>query len=172
MQLSVLRRPSLEDYGHILFFPLIVMRRSWLVHLVNLERLTLLAISIRGLHITHLTGLLQLEFIHLIHSISINQFMFNNLTLLRLACSHDFHIQESLLSHHLDHMHKDPRDNSLHWAWLWLELLRNSKTLVWLFLWRHTPCHILFLIISAYMSIAYIIIFMGMILSIVRHSIM
>ncbi|RVW49869.1 hypothetical protein CK203_105856 [Vitis vinifera] len=33
----------------------------------SLERLTLLAISIKGLHFTHLTGLLQSELIYLIH---------------------------------------------------------------------------------------------------------
>ena len=134
--------------------------------------MTLLVVNIRGPHITHLIGLLQSKLISLIHSISISQFMSNNLTLLRLACNHDHHIREPLNPYHLDHMHRGPRDNSLHWAWLWLELLRSSKTLVWLFLWHHAPCCILFLLISAYMSIAHIIRFRGMILSIVRRSIM
>ena len=135
MQLSVLRRPLLEDYGQILLIPLTIRGRSWLDHLVGLERLTLLVINIRGPHFTHLTGLLQLELIYLIHSININRFMFNNLTLLRLSCSHDHHIQEPLLPCHLDHMHRGPWDSSLHWAWLWLKLLRSLETLVWLFLW-------------------------------------
>ena len=39
-----------------------------------------------------------------------------NLTLLRLACNHDHHIRESLLSRRLDHTHRGPRDSSLHWA--------------------------------------------------------
>ena len=155
MQILVLRRPSLEDYGQIL-----------LDHLVDLERLALLAIII------HLTGLLQLELISLIHSINISRFMFSSLTLLKLAYSHNRHIREPLLPHHLDHMHRGPRDSSLNWAWLWLELLRSLEILVWLFSWRHTPCHILFLLIFAYMSIAYIIGFRGMILSIMQHSIM
>ena len=152
MQILVLRRPSLEDYGQIL-----------LDHLVDLERLALLAIII------HLTGLLQLELISLIHSINISRFMFSSLTLLKLAYSHNRHIREPLLPHHLDHMHRGPRDSSLNWAWLWLELLRSLEILVWLFSWRHTPCHILFLLIFAYMSIAYIIRFRGMILSVVWH---
>ena len=98
--------------------------------------------------------------------------MLSSLTLLRLACNHDYHIREPLFPHRLDHMHRGLRDSSLHWAWLWLELLRISETLVWLFLWHHALCCILFLLIFAYMSIAYIIRFKGMILSIVRHSIM
>ena len=98
--------------------------------------------------------------------------MFNSLTLLRLVCSHDHHIREPLLPRRLNHMHRGSQDSSLHWAWLWLKLLRSSETLVWLFLWHHAPCRILFLLNSAYMSIAYIIRFRGMILSIVRHSIM
>ena len=108
----------------------------------------------------------------LIYNISINRFMFNNLTLLRLAYNHNHHIREPLLLCCLDHMHRGLWDSSFHWAWLWLELLRRSETLVWLFLWHHDPCRILFLLISAYMSIAYIIRFKGMILSIVRRSIM
>ena len=168
----MLKRSLLEDYGWILLIPLIVRGISWLDHLVGLERLTLLAISIRDPHITHLTGLLQSKLIFLIHNISISRFMFNSLTSLRLACNHDRHIRESLLSRHLDHMHRGLRDSSLHWAWLWLKLLRSSKTRVWLFIWRHSSCHILFLPISAYISIAHIIRFRGMILSVVRHSIM
>ena len=168
----MLKRSVLEDYGWILLIPLIVRGISWLDHLVGLERLTLLAISIRDPHITHLTGLLQSKLIFLIHNISISRFMFNSLTSLRLACNHDRHIRESLLSRHLDHMHRGPRGSSLHWAWLWLKLLRSSETLVWLFIWRHSSCHILFLPISAYISIAHIIRFRGMILSVVRHSIM
>ena len=39
-----------------------------------------------------------------------------SLTLLRLACNHDHHIRESLLSSRLDHTHRGPRDSSLHWA--------------------------------------------------------
>ena len=57
-QLSVLRRPLLEDYGHILFILLTVRGRSSLDHLVDLERLALLVISINDPHITHLTDLL------------------------------------------------------------------------------------------------------------------
>ena len=98
--------------------------------------------------------------------------MFNSLTLLRLVCSHDRHIQEPLLILHLDHMHRGPWDSSHHWAWLWPELLRSLEMLVWLFIWRHALCHILFLLIFTHMSIAYIIICRGMILSVVRHSIM
>ena len=44
--------------------------------------------------------------------------------------------------------------------------------LVWLFLWRHALGHIIFLLISAHMSIAYIIRYRGMILSVVLCSIM
>ena len=44
--------------------------------------------------------------------------------------------------------------------------------LVWLFLWRHSPCHILFLLIFAHLSTTYIIRFRSMILSVVRHAIM
>ena len=172
MQLSLLKRSLLKDYGHIMFIPLTVRERSQLDHLVGLERLILLAVSIRGLYFTHLTCLLPLEFIFLIHGISISRFMFSSLKLLKLACSHDHHIQEPLLSHHLDHMHRGPRDGSLHWAWLWLEFLRSSETLVWLFLWHHAFCHIIFLFISTYMSIAYIIRVKDMILSVVRCSIM
>ena len=172
MQLLVLRRPLLKDYGQILFISLTVRGRSWLGHLVDPERLALLAINIRGAHITHLTGLLQLELISLIHNIGINWFMFSSLTLLRLACSRDHHIREPLLLRHLDHIHRGLWDSSLHWAWLWLELLRSSETLVWSFLWCHALCHILFLLTSSYMIIAYIIIFRDMILSVVRYSIM
>ena len=143
-------------------------------HLPDLERLVLLAINIRGLHITHLTGLLQSGLIYLIHNIiiSIDRFMIISLTLLRLTCNHDHHIREPLLTHHLDHMHKGPWDSSLHWTWLWLELSRSSETLDWLFLWRRAPCHILFLLISVHISNAYIIRFRDMILSVVWHSIM
>ena len=116
MQLSMLRRSLLEDYGQILLLPLTVIGRSRLDHLVDLERLTLLAINIKGPHITHFTDLLQSQLIFLIHDISINWFMFSNLTLLRLACNHDHHIREPLLSRRLDHMHKGPRDSSLNWA--------------------------------------------------------
>ena len=59
---------------------------------------------------------LQSGLIYFIHSISINRFMFSNLTLLRLASNHDHHIREPLLTRHLDHMHRGPRDNSLHWT--------------------------------------------------------
>ena len=59
---------------------------------LDLERLVLLAINIRGPYITHLIGLLQSYLIFLIHSISISRFMFKSLTLLRLACSHNHHI--------------------------------------------------------------------------------
>ena len=69
-------------------------------------------------------------------------------------------------------MHRGPRDSSLHWVGLWLKLLRSSEMLVWLFLWRHSPCHILFLHIFAHMSTTYIIRFRSTILSVVRHSIM
>ena len=98
--------------------------------------------------------------------------MFSSLTLLRLACSHDHHIREPLLTRHLDHMHRGQRDGSLHWAWLWLELSRSSGMLVWLFIWHHALCHFPFLFSSAHMSIAYIIRFKDTILSVVRHSIM
>ena len=172
MQLLVLRRPLLKGYGQILLLPLTIRRRSRLDHLPDLKRLALLAISIRGPRITHLTGLLQSKDISLIHSISISQFMFSGLTLLKLACSHDRHIREPLITHHLDHMHRGLRDSSLRWAWLWLKLLRSSDMLVWLFLWHHTLCHILFLLISTHMSIAYIIRSRGTILSIIWHSIM
>ena len=90
--------------------------KSRLDHLVDLERLVLLVINISSPHITHLTSLLQSELISLIHSINISRFMFSNLTLLRLAYIHDHHIREPLLTHHLDHMHRDPHDSSLHWA--------------------------------------------------------
>ncbi|KAL6334023.1 hypothetical protein AAG906_000077 [Vitis piasezkii] len=111
MQLLVLRRPLLEVYGQILILLLTVRGRSRLDHLVDLERLTLLVISIRGLRIIHLIGLLQSELISLIHSISISisRFMFRSLTLLKLACSHDHHIREDtglivpLVSHVLPH---------------------------------------------------------------------
>ena len=177
MQLSVLRRPLLEDYEQILLLPLTIRGRSRLDHLVDLERLALLVITIKGLRITHLIGLLQSKLISLIHSISISRFMFRSLTLLRLACSHDHYIWEPLLTRHLDHMHRDPRDSSLHWAWLWLELLRSSGTLEWLFLWRRALCHralchILFLLISIHMSTTCIIRFRGTILSVVQHSMM
>ena len=102
----MLRRPLLEDYEQILLLPLTVKEISQLDHLADLERLALLAINIKGLHITHLTGLIQSELISLIHNININRFMFSCLTLLRLACNHDHHIRESLLSRHLDYMHK------------------------------------------------------------------
>ena len=115
-QLSVLRRTSLKDYGQILLLSLIVRRRSRLDHLVDLERLALLAISIGDPHITLLTDLFQSELISLIHSISISWFMFRNLTLHRPACSHDHHIREPLLTHRLDHMHRGSRDSSLPWA--------------------------------------------------------
>ena len=172
MQLSLLRRPLLKDYGHILLLPLTVRGKSRLDHLVDLERLVLLAINIRGPHITYLIGLLQSKLISLIRNININWCIFKSLTLLRPACIHDHHIREPLLTRYLGHMHRGPRDSSLHWAWLWLELLRSSKTRDWLFLWRHTLYHILFLLISAHMSITYIIRFRGTILSVVRHSIM
>ena len=161
----------LEDYGQMLLLPLIV-RGSWLDHLVDLERLTPLDINIKGLHITHFIGLLHSRLISLIYSISINQFMLNSCELLRLACCHDHRFWELLVPCHLDHIHRGSRDSSLHWTWLWLELLRSLETLVWLFLWHHALCRILFLLISTYMSIAYIIICMGMILSVVRRSIM
>ena len=112
----MLRWLSLKDYGQILLLPLTIRGRGRLDHLVDLERLALLAISIRGLYFTHLIGFLQSELIYLIHIISISRFMFNGLTLLRLAYSHDHHIREPLLTRHLDHMHIDPRDSSLHWA--------------------------------------------------------
>ena len=98
--------------------------------------------------------------------------MFRSPILLRPTRNHDHHIWEPLLTRHLDYMHKGSRGSSLHWAWLWLELLRSSEMLVWSFLWRHTLCHILFLLISAHMSTTYIIRFRGTILSVVRHSIM
>ena len=168
----MLRRLSLKDYGQILLLSLTIRGRGRLDHLVDLERLALLAISIRGPRIIHFTGLLQSDLIYIIHSININQFMFNKLTLLRLACNPDHHIWEPLLPHRLYHMHRGLRDSSFLWAWLWLELLRNLEMMVWLFLWRHTLFHILFLLISSHMSIAYIIRFRGMILSVVWHSIM
>ena len=84
MQLSLLRRPLLKDYGQILLLPLTVRGKSRLDHLVDLERLVLLAINIRGPHITHFTDLLQSELIYLIHSINIKRFMSSSLTLLRL----------------------------------------------------------------------------------------
>ena len=168
----MLRRSSLEDYGEILLLPLTVRGRIHLDHLVDLERLVLLAISIKGLHITHLIGLLQSELISLIRSISINQCMFRSLTLLWPTYNHDHHIREPLLTRHLDHKHRDPRDSLLNWVWIWLEFLRSLEMLVWLFLWRHAPCHISFLLISAHMSIAYIIRFRDMILSVVQRSIM
>ncbi|RVW12674.1 hypothetical protein CK203_116471 [Vitis vinifera] len=93
MRLLVLRRPLLEDYEQILLLPLTVRERSRLDHLVDLERLVVLAISTRGLRITYLIGLLQLELISLIRSISIKRFIFKSLTLLRLAYNHDHHIQ-------------------------------------------------------------------------------
>ena len=114
MRLLVLRRPLLEDYEQILLLPLTVRERSRLDHLVDLERLVVLAISTRGLRITYLIGLLQLELISLIRSISINRFIFKSLTLLRLAYNHDHHIQGSLLTRHLDHMHRGLRDSLLH----------------------------------------------------------
>ena len=97
MQLSVLRRPLLEDYGQILLLPLTVRERSRLDYLVGLERLTPLAISIKGPHITRFIGLLQLELISLIHNISSSQFMFSSLTLLGLACNHGHHIRATPL---------------------------------------------------------------------------
>ena len=115
-QLSVLRRPSLEDYGQILLLPLTVRGRSRLDHLVDLERLALLAISIGGLHITRFIDLLQTELISFIRSISIGRIMLRSLTLLRLACNRDHHIREPLLTRHLDHMHRGLRDSSLRWA--------------------------------------------------------
>ena len=172
MQLSVLRKPSLEDYRQILLLPLIVRERSRLDHLVDMERLTLLVISIKGQRITHLIGFLQSEFISLICSISISRCMFRSLTLLKPTCSHDHHIREPLLTRHLDPMHRGLWNSSLHWAWLWLELLRSSKMVVWSFIWRHALCHILFLHIFAPMSTAYTIEFRDMILSIVWHAIM
>ena len=116
MQLLVSRSSLLEDYGQMLLLPLTVRGRSRLDHLVDPERLALLVISIRGPQITPLTDLLQSELISLIHNISISRFMFSNLTLLRLACIHDHHIRESLLTNDLDHMHKGPQDGSLHWV--------------------------------------------------------
>ena len=98
--------------------------------------------------------------------------MFNSRTLLRLACSHDHHIREPLLSRCLDHMHRGPQDSSLNWAWLWLELLRSSKMLVWLFHWHHTLYRILFLLISAYMSTVDFIRLRGMQQITARHSVM
>ena len=91
-QLLVLRRPSLEDYGQMLLLPLTVRGRSRLDHLVDLERLALLAISIGGLRITHFTSHLQSKLISFIHGINISQIMYKSLTLLRLACSHDLRI--------------------------------------------------------------------------------
>ncbi|RVW90021.1 hypothetical protein CK203_035886 [Vitis vinifera] len=75
--------------------------KSQLDHPADPKRLALLVISIRGPRITHLTGLLQSKLIFLIHSISISRFMFSSLTLLKLACSYDRHIQEPLLIRHL-----------------------------------------------------------------------
>ena len=115
-QLSVLRRPSLEDYGQMLLLPLTVRGRSRLDHLVDLKRLALLAISIGGPHITHFTGLLQSELISFIRSISISRIMLRSLILLRPARSHDHHIREPLLTRYLGHMHRGPRDSSLRWA--------------------------------------------------------
>ena len=105
-QLSVLRRPLLKNYGQMLLLPLIVRERSRLDHLVDMERLTLLVISIKGQRITHLIGFLQSEFISLICSISISRCMFRSLTLLKPTCSHDHHIREPLLTRHLDPMHR------------------------------------------------------------------
>ena len=168
----MLRRSLLEDYGEILLLPLTVRGRSWLGHLVDLERLALLVISIRGLRITRFIGLLQSKLISLTRTISISRIMFRSLTLLRLACSHDLRIREPLLTHRLDHMHRGPRDSSLLWAWPWLELLRSSEMVVWSFFWRYALCRILFLHIFALMSITCIIKFRDTILSVVRHSIM
>ena len=98
--------------------------------------------------------------------------MFSSLTLLRLTCNHDHHIWEPLFSRRLDHTHRGPRDSSLHWAWLWLELLRNSEMLVWLFHWHHAFCCILFLLISAYMSTIHFIRLRGMQQITARHSAM
>ena len=108
MHFLVLRRLLLKDYGQILLLPLIVRGRSRLDHLVDLRRLVLLTISIGGLRITHLISLLQSELLSLIRSINISHFIFRSLTLLRPACSHDHHIQEPLLTRHLDHMHRGP----------------------------------------------------------------
>ena len=72
MQLSLLRRPLLKDYGQILLLPLTVRGKSRLDHLLDLERLVLLAINIRGPHITYLIGLLQSKLISLIRNININ----------------------------------------------------------------------------------------------------
>ena len=108
MHFLVLRRLLLKDYGQILLLPLIVRGRSRLDHLVDLRRLVLLTISIGGLRITHLISLLQSELLSLIRSINISHFIFRSLTLLRPACSHDHHIQEPLLTRHLDHMHIGP----------------------------------------------------------------
>ena len=81
-QLSVLRSPLLKDYGQILFISLIVRGKGQLDHLKDLERLTLLATSIKGLHITHIIGILQLELISFILS----------LTWPRLVCSCKRHL--------------------------------------------------------------------------------
>ena len=133
-QFSVLRRLLLEDYGHMLFILLTIRGRGQLDYLVDLEMLTLLVTSIRDLHITHTIGFSQSKLIFFICSISISQFMLSSLTLLRLACCHNRRLWELLVPNHLDHMRRSLRDSTLHWAWLWLELLRNSEMLAWLFL--------------------------------------
>ena len=152
-----------------MFLPLSVRGKGQLDHLADLKRLTLLAISIRGLHITHTIGLLQSKAISLICSISINWFMLSNLTLLRLAYSHYHHLQKLLVPNHLGHVHRGLRDSTLHWTWVWLELLRSSEMLAWLFLCHHTLCHIPFLLIFIDMSTVYFIRLKDMLLIIVRH---
>ena len=98
--------------------------------------------------------------------------MFNSLSLLRSICSHDLHIRESLFLKYLNHMFKVPQDNLLHGAWLWLELLRSSKMLVWPSPWHLIPWHILFLPNFVHMSIVYILKLRDMKLRFVPHFIM
>ena len=95
--------------------------------------------------------------------------MLSSLALLRLAYSHDHHLQKLLVPNHLDHVHRGLRDSTLHWTWVWLELLRSSEMLAWLFLCHHTLCHIPFLLIFIDMSIVYFIRLKDMLLIIVRH---
>lgn len=90
--------------------------KKLLDHLGGLERSTLSVINVKGLLITQIIGLLQLELIFLIHNIIINKLMFNNLPLLKLVCDHDRHIREPLLLNYLDHMFRDLRDSLLHQA--------------------------------------------------------
>lgn len=78
----MLSRSLLKDYGQILFLPLTVREKGQLDHLKYMERLTVLATSIKGLHITHITGFPQLELIYFIY----------NLTLPRLVCNCDRHL--------------------------------------------------------------------------------